>query len=318
MALSYNVSPNLKKLINRAELLRQKIAISPISRKNETKLQWDATVQKLVWSLSLSDNTLSKRDIEKILFFPIDKELTKEEKEIVNYKKALDYINQNWYVTTRPVLPQTILKLHEIACSPTISSSLGDLFRQSEESLDRFLNYLQTGEENAIIQAGIAQIEIVHLKPFTDGNGRAARLSSLLLLHKYGYDFRGLLVLSEFWRRDVVAFRQITKSVLRRENLTLWLEYFAHAVVSQLEKTVKTIDSMQFKSDLPESYWELNERQKQILSTLDQPAATIKNKQAQKMFKISQITASRDLAKLVSLGLVFAHGKGRSVYYTKV
>ena len=29
-------------------------------------------------------------------------------------------------------------------------------------------------------------------------------------------------------------------------------------------------------------------------------------------------TASRDLTKLVKLGLVFSHGKGRSVYYTKV
>jgi len=36
------------------------------------------------------------------------------------------------------------------------------------------------------------------------------------------------------------------------------------------------------------------------------------------MFKVSQITASRDLSKLGALGLLFIHGKGRSVYYTKI
>ncbi len=45
---------------------------------------------------------------------------------------------------------------------------------------------------------------------------------------------------------------------------------------------------------------------------------TITNKKVQKLFKVSQITASRDLAKLASVGLLFTHGKGRSVYYTKV
>lgn len=40
------------------------------------------------------------------------------------------------------------------------------------------------------------------------------------------------------------------------------------------------------------------------------------NNQNEQPVKIK--TASRDLAKLVTLELVFPHGRGRSTYYTKV
>ena len=52
------------------------------------------------------------------------------------------------------------------------------------------------------------------------------------------------------------------------------------------------------------SFWDLNERQKVILGILDQPGVSITNKTVQKRFKISQITASRDLSKLAILGLL--------------
>ncbi|MCX6732604.1 MAG: hypothetical protein NTV98_03635 [Candidatus Roizmanbacteria bacterium] len=48
------------------------------------------------------------------------------------------------------------------------------------------------------------------------------------------------------------------------------------------------------------------------------PGAKVSNRMVQKKFKVSQITASRDLAKLADSGLIFAIGKGRSTYYTKV
>lgn len=69
---------------------------------------------------------------------------------------------------------------------------------------------------------------------------------------------------------------------------------------------------------MAEGFFELNDRQKSILNMLDQPTASITNRLTQKAYKVSQITASRDLAKLTTLGFLFSHGKGRSVYYTRV
>jgi len=180
------------------------------------------------------------------------------------------------------------------------------------------LDYLQTGKEHPIVQAGFSQIQIIKISPFENGSARVARLFSHLLLYKHGFDCRGLLVLEQYYRSDLVGLKEAIKSVDRDKNLTFWLEYFAKGIAVQLQKALEEINSPKFKTDLSASFWKLNERQKQILEYLENPEQKITNKEAQKMFSISQITASRYLSKLTSLGLIFSHGKGRSTFYTKV
>ena len=73
-----------------------------------------------------------------------------------------------------------------------------------------------------------------------------------------------------------------------------------------------------YTTRLPISFFDLTERQKEIVRLSAHPEATLTNASLQKRFSVSQITASRDLARLTGLGLLFAHGRGRSIYYTKV
>ena len=100
-------------------------------------------------------------------------------------------------------------------------------------------------------------------------------------------------------------------------NLTLWLEFFAEGIINQLEEALKDIENLSYKTTLPAAFFNLNDRQKHILTFLEEPGSRITNKKVQNIFNISQITASRDLAHLKTLGLLISHGKGRSVYYTR-
>jgi Fic family protein len=100
-------------------------------------------------------------------------------------------------------------------------------------------------------------------------------------------------------------------------NVTPWLEFVVEGTEYQLNKILKQISSREYEATQEKQLLDLNERQKNILSFLDQPSSKINNKTVQKMFKISAITAARDLAKLTRLGLLFTVGKGRSTYYTK-
>jgi Fic family protein len=176
---------------------------------------------------------------------------------------------------------------------------------------------LETSSENPIIQAGIAQAEILRISPFPTGNGRVSRLLSYLYLFKYGYDARGLVFFDEYLRSDLVTLRQVLERAFTTGNSTLWLEHFAKGVLVQMQKSLESINNLSFKTTLPASFWKLNDRQKEILNYLEKPDEKITNKKVQSMFKISQITASRDLAKLANLGLLFGHGKGRSRFYTR-
>lgn len=308
--VSYQLSPALRESLQKIEAYRRQILLAPLPPKTEMHLRWEAMVNRLYWSLALTDKPASKKEALWLLTKQYKNKLTSEQKEVFGYKKALDYVTQEWLVSPKTVTPKTILALHDLASCP------GRL-RVSEATLKPILEYLQVNPENPIIQGAIAQIEIFELSPFTDGNGRVARLLALLFLYKYGYDFRGLLTLEEYFRKDLTGFTKHTQTFMQTGNVTPWLEYFAKAAETQLEKASTTVASPRFDLALSTSFFELNDRQKEILTLLDEPNSTITNKKVQKNFRISQITASRDLAKLASLGLLFPHGKGRSVRYTK-
>lgn len=310
--LSYNLSLALKEHLKRIEILRTEILLTPLSQKIELQLRREAVVLRIFSSLKLIGKSLTKNQVQKMLAFPPRKP-SMEEKEIIKYKKALDYIQQNWLVCKENVTSQDLLALHDLAHSGQ--------FRIPEGNIKRFLEYLQVNPENPVVQAAIAQAHIVATSPFAHNNGSTARLLAYLMLYKSGYDFRGLLVLEETWEREPEFFRNNLQAAIEKGNLTLWIEFFAQSVISSLEKAltlVTTDGSRPINRLLPQSFWDLDERQKAILAYLENPGTSITNRKVQQMFKVSQITASRNLAKLLNLGLLFSHDKGRSIYYTKI
>ncbi len=316
ISMTYNLSEELRTSIQNSLVLRQKILLSPLSPKAELRMRWEADLQKIFWGLSIADNPIGKPDMVKLLASPPKKKLSQFEKDIINYKKGLDFIKEEWLASPRTITPTTILELYDLACKPVFGPSTAS-FKAKRKDLKQFLNYLQTGKEHPLIQAGISQIQIIKLSPFNNGSARVARLFTYLMLYKHGFDCRGLLVLEEYYRKDIVGLREAIRKVDEDKNLTAWLEYFAKGILIQLQKAFEEIESPKFKTDLSASFWKLNSRQKLILSHLENPELKITNKDVQKMFNVSQITASRYLSKLASLGLILSHGKGRSIFYTR-
>lgn len=314
---SYTLSPLLQENIQKIEMLRVQIALAPLSPKTELRLRFEAMVSRIYWSLSLAGNPLTRTDIENLLVktFPlfslsnkIDR-LTPYARSVIRYKKAHDLITHEWLVTPQPVRLKDILDLASIIET--------NKMRNEQVDLAHILDYLHKSNDHPVVQAAIIQMQLLCLRPFMDGNGRLARLMALLYLYKNGYDFRGMLVIEEYWRKDLSSLDVLKETVLTSNSLNLWLEYFAQGMTTQLEKSVQKINSLSFQIER-NAHWQLTDRQRMLVNVLEFPHATITNKKVQKHFKVSQITASRDLAKLSMLGLIVPHGKGRSVYYTRV
>lgn len=311
--LSYNISFKLKESLKEIDSLRAAILLSVIPPKIELEIRWEALLDRIFSSLNLAGNPLSKSQMEKILTNPSTK-VQPEEKAVLKYKNALDFISQNWMAEPQPVTTKALIALHNLY-------SLGKL-RSSETALNDFLNYFQVNPEHPIVQSAVGLAQVTSLSPFSNSNGITARLLAYLILYKHGYDFRKMLVFEKDWQKEPEVFRDNLQRAIKNGNLTLFLEYFAQSVANQLKELhhlLNTNPGQGKKSAASTSEpWNLDDRQKAILNYLERPEINITNRKVQKMFKISQITASRDLAKLARLGLVFSHGKGRSVYYTKV
>lgn len=90
---------------------------------------------------------------------------------------------------------------------------------------------------NPVLEAGVAQFQLVHIHPFVDGNGRTARLLSTLCLYRKGYDFKRLFTISEYYDRDRTAYYRAIQSVRAGGmDLTRWLEYFAEGLAVQMRE----------------------------------------------------------------------------------
>lgn len=308
--ISYTISPRLNDYLFKIENLRRIILLTPIPQETKIKLRWEATLDRIYAYLFLSGNDLRRMELAKLL--NQSKEILKIKiPKIVHYKSALDYIIQNWLGSSNPIDAETIVALSKLIRSNKLSAP--------KEELHYLLEYLSAKQENPVIQAAIAYIEFIKMQPFKNNNQAIALLTSTLFLFKYGYDFRGFLAYENEWVQDNSYFTENHKLAMNTPTLTLWLEYFALSILNQLEKLEQTISKPNsISGDFPRALLELNDRQKSILSNLDKPDSVITNKKIQKRYKISQVTASRDLRKLANLNLLFTHGKGRSVYYTKV
>lgn len=320
MPLSYNISEKLGSYLNAIDKLRQQIVLTPLSQKSEMRLKWNGLLERIYWSLSLTEDSISKAKTSDILsnisINPKGK-LTPLEHDTLNLRRAMSYIKEDWLAINNETSMSTVKKLYDLACRQTLGKMTG-LTEYSEKRMSTMLTYLDNGADHPVIQAGIAQVETINITPFDTGNSRVARLLSYLYLYKNGYDVREMISFEEAYRHDMATFKQVTNLSRSEGNLTLWLEYFAFCIMTSLEKTAEIIKNQKFGKDIPASFWKLNARQKQILNYLENPDMKITNKVVQKMYDVSQITASRDLTELTTLGLLFTRGKGRSVFYTKV
>lgn len=312
ITFAYNLSSEIKKNLNLIEELRKNIHLTSLPTKKELRLRWEAQLERIFWSLSLDNVSLNKKQVVNILnrYIAGVKLSSPLEKSVIEHKQSCDYLYDNWFALAKTITPKNLtdLTLFLFKSRPILS----------ENNLRLFTNYLDPKTEHPIVIAAIAMIQTLRVPLLKNNNQRLARLMSYLTLINYGYDFRRLLVLEEYWHKNKEGYNASVASAGKIGNLTVWIEFYTDGIIIQLKKTLNNINSLSAIDGLSSKFFDLTDRQKAILNVFDQPDIQITNKKVQKYFKVSQITASRDLSKMANLGLLFPHGKGRSVYYTKI
>ncbi len=83
--------------------------------------------------MSLSGSSLTKSDIEQLIlnsFSIIDgkkKKITPEEKAVLAYKKALDYVENEWYVNQKPLRLKDLLNIAQMTATKELKRENIDL-----------------------------------------------------------------------------------------------------------------------------------------------------------------------------------------------
>jgi len=179
-----------------------------------------------------------------------------------------------------------------------------------------FVSWLnEENDVHPVLVAGIAQFQLVHIHPFLDGNGRTARLLSMLCLYADGYDFKRLFTLSEFYDRDRSEYYQAIQSVRGKSlDMTGWLEYFTSGLRSQLVEIQSKGEAL-IRLDVLERQHGLSARQRSALELgMAMDTFRIQDLEA-RCPGVHRRSLQRDLRGLLEKGLLDAEGATNRLVY---
>ncbi|NQW82924.1 MAG: Fic family protein [Alcaligenaceae bacterium] len=187
--------------------------------------------------------------------------------------------------------------------------------------LEAFLTWLnKSSHEPSLLKAGLAHLWFVTAHPFDDGNGRIARALGDLLLARADGSPQRFYSLSAQIQKERKAYYQILERTQKKSlDVTEWLAWFLDTLFQAITAAHTTLDQVFNKA----TFWQrwaskpLNARQIKLLNRLlDGFEGKLTTSKWAAIAKCSPDTALRDIAELVSLGVLHkTNAGGRSTSY---
>ncbi len=332
-----------------AEIAEIKAAVerSRVLPLNEAKLRRQAILRIAHTSTSIEGNKLAEFEVGKVLEGKQVRASQKDILEVENYVKALKLIEE--MAKGRGDLSLAdILKLHKVVINRLVDEEKSGQFRPSDvyvlddlgdgremlrfkapdakmvsKMVSELLEWLKTsqkGGSHPVIRAGILHLQFVTIHPFTDGNGRMARLLTQLLLYKAGWDFRKILVLEDYYNRDRMSYynaenRSQGKNYQEDMDFTGWLEYFTTGFLVEARKVFEQIQSIGFgKASKKGEQIFLDAAEVKIMDFLT-TTGRITSLDVADVLHVAKRTAQLRLKNLSDKGLLKLKGKGPASCY---
>lgn len=194
----------MQRILSEIEANKEKLIKILKNKNSKTEFNKWLKTELAYTSNAIEGNTLTRKETQLV----IEEDLTSSSKplrnyiEAVNHAKAFDKILE-LLENNSNINEQSILDIHKTIltgldntnagfyrnCRVRISGSNTILPNPLKvpELMDNFYNWLSKNSKNEPLTAIMAHLKFVSIHPFTDGNGRTARLLMNALLLKYGY-----------------------------------------------------------------------------------------------------------------------------------
>lgn len=192
--------------------------------------------------------------------------------------------------------------------------------------LDRFIKFAndELDEDtfvHPLIKAVMIHFWIAYLHPFTNGNGRLARLLFYWYLLRKDYWAFAYLPISTIIKRSPSQYKMAYIYAEQDDlDLTYFIDYHLRKIMLAIEsftQYVKSVAQLNKKMNITaRTKYKLNDRQIGLLQFFykkkdEHTTASIH----QNIYRVSRITAMKDLKGLERLGFVTSKKLGKEVYY---
>lgn len=182
-------------------------------------------------------------------------------------------------------------------------------------------------ESPAIVSACMAHLNLVMIHPFRDGNGRMARCLQNLVLARVRVVSPVFMSVEEYLGRNAQAYYDVLAEVgggswQPRRDTRPWLRFNLTAHLRQARTVLQRVrESERMWTELEEIVWVNKLPERSIMALFDAALglrvrnATCRSYYADTPDEITEATATRDLRKLVSSGLLEPRGEKSGRHY---
>ncbi|MDO8582367.1 MAG: Fic family protein [bacterium] len=289
-------------------------------------------------STSIEGNPLPLTEVKKILKnAPVH--IRDTEREVLNYNKALLYLNTLAKKDVPALTIPLILKIHGMVMDGLTQKHKVGTIRQEPV----FVNDVRTRQPiylppdhqdtttlmkdllgfvtqnrhtiDPLIVAGIFHRQHVIIHPFIDGNGRSTRLATKVLFAEMGLNTFNLFSFENYYNNNVTKYFQNVGLVGNYYDLketidfTQWLEYFTAGIIDEL---LRVGGDLAHAAVTPRT--ELKPYHQIVLTTIKKQGF-IRDSDYAKLTIRARATRNLDFRKLIELDLIERQGKGRGAYY---
>lgn len=343
---TFTITNKILNNIAKIEAAEEMIRHSPLLPLWEKQFKEDAVVRAVYHGTHIEGNLLHKDEAKDVL---LGKEVIgrpRDIQEIINYRKVIEFIDEEAKKKIDKVTETLIKKLHRIIVYKILPEDQAGEYRtkqviirnsQTGEVTFRppppieipflmrefvyWMNRYNNQEIHPVIKAGIVHHELVRIHPFIDGNGRIARLVATLILFLGGYDIRRFFSLEEYYDKDAI-FYYTNLQKATSGDLNSWLEYFTYGATIEFgkikDKILKLSRDVKLKEKFGGQQIYLTERQIKIIEYL-QEVGFLQNQNFADLFpQISEDTVLRDLQDLIKKGLIKKVGSTKAARYVMI
>jgi len=343
--IQHNQLEEIYSLIANIDAIKKSWYISKrLSPRIIEKLTQSVIVTSTGASNRIEGNRMSDQEVETLYKnLKIQKLKSRDEQEVAGYIKVLEYIFYDY--NNIPVSESFIKQIHSIMLNYSekdqshkgnykISSNrveakdnsgniVGIVFeptqpylvnKEMQELIDWYSWSLENSNKHPLILIANFIFEFLAIHPFQDGNGRASRLLTNLMLLRQDYNFTTLVshekIIENYKVDYYLALNKVQQSwKSSNEDITPWLIFFLKIVKEQADQAIKLLETENID-------YLLSEKQLAIWNyLLDNNIKEFSRKDIIKNLGFAERTIESSIKKLVELKRLQRLGEGKASRY---